>query len=80
MSVPSATSDCSRLTLAAAAVVGRAVGDGQDLARHAGILGDQRGQFRHAQVVRLQVRKQLDEDLRHGRQTRNQQAVADILV
>jgi hypothetical protein len=26
------------------------------------------------------VRKQLDEDLRHGRQTRDQQAVADVLV
>jgi hypothetical protein len=32
------------------------------------------------QIVRLQMGQQLDEDLRHGRQPRDQQAVADILV
>jgi hypothetical protein len=26
------------------------------------------------------MRKQLDEDLRHGRQSRDQQAIADVLV
>ena len=66
--------------LAAVAVVRGAAGDGEDLARHAGILGNQRGQFGHAQIVRLQVRKQLDEDLGHGRQARDQQAIADVLV
>jgi hypothetical protein len=66
--------------LAAAAMIGRAVGDREDLAGHAGILGHQCGQLGHAEVVGLQVGQQLDEDLRHGRQPRDQQAIADILV
>ncbi|EEF23783.1 conserved hypothetical protein, partial [Ricinus communis] len=62
------------------AVVGRAVGHGQDLAGHRRVLGDEGGQLRHAGVVRLQVLNQLDEYLRHGRQTGNQQSIANIMV
>jgi hypothetical protein len=62
------------------AVVGRAIGDGQDLAGHGRVLGDQGGEFRHAGVVGLQVLNQLDEYLRHGRQTGNQQSIANIMV
>ncbi len=57
---------------AAVAVVGRAVGDGEDLAGHASVLGDQCSELLHAQIVGLQVLDQLDEYLRHGRQTGNQ--------
>jgi len=65
---------------AAGAMVGRAVGDPEDLAGHAGVFGNQRGQLLHAQIVGLQVLYQLDEYLRHGRQTGNQQAIANIMV
>jgi hypothetical protein len=62
------------------AVVGRAVGDGEYLAGHRRILGDEGGQLRHASVVGLQVLNQLNEYLRHCRQTGNQQAIANIMV
>ena len=64
----------------ALAMVGRAVGHAEDLAAHARIPGDQGGQLRHAGIVGLQVGDQFDEDLRHGRQAGNQQAIANILI
>ena len=64
----------------ALAMVGRTVGHAEDLAGHARILGDQGGQLRHACIVGLQVGDQLDENLRHGRQAGNQQAIANILI
>jgi hypothetical protein len=57
---------------ARAAVVGRAVGHAEQLGGHAGVLADQGGEFGHAEVVGLQMLDQLDQDLRHGRQTGNE--------
>ena len=65
---------------AAGAMVSRAVGHRQDFAGHAGIVRNERGQLRHAEVVGLQVLDQLDEYLRHRRQTGNQQSIANIMV
>jgi hypothetical protein len=57
---------------AAGPVVRRTVGHGQQLDGHAGVVGNQGGQFGHAKVVSLEVAEQLDKNLWHGRQTGNQ--------
>ena len=66
--------------LATAPVVGRAVGHGKHLGRHASVIGDQFGQLGHAGVVGLAQFNQLEQNLRHGRQPRYQQAIANVLV
>ena len=65
---------------AAGAVAGCAVGHRKNPGAHASVAGNQRRQFRHVKIVGLQMLDQLDEDLRHGRQARNQQPMTKILI
>jgi hypothetical protein len=59
-------------------MIGRAIGNREDGARHAGVLRYQCGKLRHAGILILALLDQLQEDLRHRGKMRLLQPFSDI--